>query len=143
MTTSSNLQLSLISVICVIICVHHSDAFNLSPKPNIIFREPAISGPGFPKMRSSYFGFTISLKRNRLISFQISPYLHDSFSFIARCRFRWKSSDTHGTRMRVTHLSLYESIFETKEDEHKKKLQDTNTCDDITQPSGCLYQYDD
>lgn len=53
------------AVILVLICVHHSDAFNLSPKPNMVFREPKVSGVGMPKMRSSYFGFTLNLKQNR------------------------------------------------------------------------------
>lgn len=54
---------SLISVILV--CVHNGDTFNLSPKPNIVFREPKSSGVGMPKMRSSYFGFSLNLKQNR------------------------------------------------------------------------------
>lgn len=56
---------SVIFVIFVLICVHNGNAFNLSPNPNIIFREPKPSAIGMPKMRSSYFGFTLNLKQNR------------------------------------------------------------------------------
>lgn len=53
------------TVILVLVCVHNIYAFNLSPKPNIIFREPRASGVSMPKMRSSYFGFLLNLKQNR------------------------------------------------------------------------------
>lgn len=54
-----------ITVILVLVSVHDIDAFNLSPKPNIVLREPQTVGTGMPKMRSSYFGFSLNLKRNR------------------------------------------------------------------------------
>lgn len=41
-----------------------NDAFNVSPNPNIILREPQYRS-FMPKTRSSYFGFTINLKRDR------------------------------------------------------------------------------
>ncbi|XP_031627778.1 integrin alpha-PS3-like [Contarinia nasturtii] len=56
------------TVILVLICVmHNGNAFNLSPKPNIVFREPKASGVGMPKMRSSYFGFSLNLKQNSVL----------------------------------------------------------------------------
>ncbi|CAD7013277.1 unnamed protein product [Ceratitis capitata] len=36
-------------------------AYNLSPKPNIIVKDPQFS-TGLPKVESSYFGFTINLR---------------------------------------------------------------------------------
>lgn len=50
-------------MILVLICVLESSAFNLSPKPNLVVREPPSSG--MSKMRSSYFGLSVTLKRNR------------------------------------------------------------------------------
>lgn len=63
--TAFRVTLSFVSVILLIINVHNGNAFNLSPKPNIVFREPKSSGVGMPKMRSSYFGFSLNLKQNR------------------------------------------------------------------------------
>lgn len=54
-----------ITVILVIGCVNQCISFNLSPKPNFVLREPKLSSVGMPKMRSSYFGFSINLKQNR------------------------------------------------------------------------------
>lgn len=73
-----------IAVILVLIC--DNNAFNLSPKPNIVFREPKSVGLGMQKVRSSYFGFTLNLKQNRLISMLIAKI----FSFI--CSFYRKLS---------------------------------------------------
>lgn len=50
-----------------------SNAFNLSPKPNIrveynYWAQPKTAsntGSGIPQYRSSYFGFSLILKRNR------------------------------------------------------------------------------
>lgn len=41
-----------------------NNGFNVSPNPNIIFREPNLQ-TAIPKTRSSYFGFSINLKSNR------------------------------------------------------------------------------
>uniref|UniRef100_W8BH52 Integrin alpha-PS3 n=1 Tax=Ceratitis capitata TaxID=7213 RepID=W8BH52_CERCA len=40
---------------------HLTNAYNLSPKPNIIVKDPQFS-TGLPKVESSYFGFTINLR---------------------------------------------------------------------------------
>ncbi|XP_055326061.1 integrin alpha-PS3-like, partial [Sitodiplosis mosellana] len=58
---------SSVSVILVLVCVHDGKAFNLSPKPNIVLREPKTLGTGIPKMRSSYFGFSLNLKQNSVL----------------------------------------------------------------------------
>lgn len=63
--SACSVKFNLIIVIWVLVCVHNGNGFNLSPKPNIIFHEPKPSGIGMPKMRSSYFGFTLNLKQNR------------------------------------------------------------------------------
>lgn len=62
------------NVIIVLIClIYKINAFNLSPQPNIVINEPASSlKTGMPKTRSSYFGFTINLKHNRLVTAQIN-----------------------------------------------------------------------
>lgn len=64
---SSSLFFTL-SVILVLVNVldKSTNAFNISPKPNIVLREPiSLSKTGMPKVRSSYFGFSINLKQNR------------------------------------------------------------------------------
>lgn len=44
-------------------------AFNLSPRPNLVLREPQLPETVMaqPKTRSSYFGFTINMRRNRCV----------------------------------------------------------------------------
>lgn len=54
-----------VTVILVLVCVYDGNAFNLSPKPNIVLREPKSLDNGMPKIRSSYFGFSLNLKQNR------------------------------------------------------------------------------
>ena len=54
-----------ITVILVLVSVRDGNAFNLSPKPNVVLREPKTVDNGMPKMRSSYFGFSLNLKQNR------------------------------------------------------------------------------
>lgn len=61
-----NLMFQLATVIVLFIQANFSDAFNLSPKPNIIFREPKF-GFGMPKVRSSYFGFSLNLKQTSVL----------------------------------------------------------------------------
>lgn len=56
---------SLFAVILVLFCCQSGNAFNLSPNPYVVFREPKLSSNGMPKMRSSYFGFSLNLKQNR------------------------------------------------------------------------------
>ncbi|XP_055309563.1 integrin alpha-PS3-like [Sitodiplosis mosellana] len=58
---------SSVTVILALVCVHDGKAFNLSPKPNIVLREPKTLGTGIPKMRSSYFGFSLNLKQNSVL----------------------------------------------------------------------------
>ncbi|XP_055304015.1 integrin alpha-PS3-like [Sitodiplosis mosellana] len=65
--TAVRVIFNFISVILVLFCVHNGDTFNLSPQPNIVFREPKSTGVGIPKMRSSYFGFSLSLKQNSVL----------------------------------------------------------------------------
>lgn len=60
-----SLLFSLIAVILVLFCCQSGNAFNLSPYPYVVVREPKYSNNGMPKMRSSYFGFSINLKQNR------------------------------------------------------------------------------
>lgn len=60
-----NTKNCLIAVILVHVYINNSNAFNLSPKPNIILRQPKALPVGLPKTRSSYFGFSLNLKRNR------------------------------------------------------------------------------
>lgn len=63
---SANVSRLTIPVILVLVLMYKCDAFNLSPKPNIVFREPITSqNVRMPKMRSSYFGFSVNLKHNR------------------------------------------------------------------------------
>lgn len=58
--------ISILIVIVAFIYIQKCKAFNLSPKPNLVLHEPkAKINAGMPKMRSSYFGFSINLKRNR------------------------------------------------------------------------------
>lgn len=52
-------------ILLVLACVYNGNSFNLSPKPNIVIHEPKTPTIGMPKLRSSYFGFTINLKQNR------------------------------------------------------------------------------
>lgn len=59
-----NLALNYFTVIVIVINISVCNAFNLSPNPNIVLREPQLKTT-MPKMRSSYFGFTINLKHNR------------------------------------------------------------------------------
>lgn len=53
-----------IVIVVLFSCCVTNFAFNLSPNPNIVLREPQLK-TAMPKMRSSYFGFTLNLKRNR------------------------------------------------------------------------------
>lgn len=53
-----------IVILIVLSCCAANFGFNLSPNPNIVLREPQLR-TAMPKMRSSYFGFTLNLKRNR------------------------------------------------------------------------------
>ena len=46
----------------IVCCVNIIYCFNLSPKPNIIVQEPPNHRP---KERSSYFGYTIVLRKKR------------------------------------------------------------------------------
>lgn len=71
-TNNSNikfkLNLSAIIVKLTVILVlfsHINYAFNISPQPNLILREPKTSKLLMEKTRSSYFGFSINLKRDR------------------------------------------------------------------------------
>lgn len=48
----------------VLICLHRSDGFNVSPVPNIIIREPKTIN----NANSSYFGLSINLKTNRYVT---------------------------------------------------------------------------
>lgn len=59
-----NLMFSLFAIVMLLKEAKFSDAFNLSPKPNFILHEPK-ADIGLPKVRSSYFGFTLNLKQNR------------------------------------------------------------------------------
>lgn len=63
--TKIDLLFRSVAVIIVIVCIYDSGAFNLSKKPNIVLREPKLTGDGMPKIRSSYFGFSLNLKQNR------------------------------------------------------------------------------
>lgn len=56
---------SLVAVIFVLFCCQIGNAFNLSPNPYAVFQKPELPNNGMPKMRSSYFGFSLNLKRNR------------------------------------------------------------------------------
>lgn len=56
-----------LSVILVLL-IESGLAFNISPHPNIVVREPINNKLLMPKMRSSYFGFSINLKRDRWVS---------------------------------------------------------------------------
>lgn len=51
-------------LIFVFMIFGESDAFNLSPNPNIIIQEPLTYKSPLEKGRSSYFGFSIYLKSN-------------------------------------------------------------------------------
>ena len=54
-----------IYVFCVIVVgVNIAYGFNLSPKPNVVVQEPTLNTFN-AKERSSYFGYTISLRTNR------------------------------------------------------------------------------
>lgn len=58
--------ISILIVIVAFISIQKCKAFNVSPKPNVVLHEPiAKINAGMAKMRSSYFGFSINLKRNR------------------------------------------------------------------------------
>lgn len=61
-----SVKLKSIIVIFLFICLHKCNAYNISPKPNKIFRDPITNlNTRMPKVRSSYFGFSINLKHNR------------------------------------------------------------------------------
>ncbi|XP_017013569.2 integrin alpha-PS3 isoform X2 [Drosophila takahashii] len=54
-------------VVVLSVCLSsHSDAFNLSPRPNRQISDPQFV-TGLPKVRASYFGFTMSLRPNGII----------------------------------------------------------------------------
>lgn len=59
--------IKVLSVICCLV-IEHNHAFNLSPHPHIVLREPADMKTFMPKMRSSYFGYSINLKKDRWVS---------------------------------------------------------------------------
>lgn len=48
----------------ILLCFTMSYGFNISPNPNIVLREPILETK-LPKIRSSYFGFSINLKHDR------------------------------------------------------------------------------
>lgn len=54
--------LSCVVLVTIIVC--NVSAFNLSPKPNLVFAEPKLQ-TYLPKARSSYFGFSVILRENR------------------------------------------------------------------------------
>lgn len=60
-----SVMFNFMTVILFLVLFDIVSAFNLSPKPNIVVREPKSTNIGRPKVRSSYFGFSLSLKRNR------------------------------------------------------------------------------
>lgn len=57
------INIYLIIVITVIFILSYSYGFNLSPKPNVIFKEPNLPTVQ-PKSQSSYFGFSLLLRPN-------------------------------------------------------------------------------
>lgn len=64
----SSFVFNLSTVIFLLVLVDINKSFNLSPKPNIVLREPNFElNIGRPKVRSSYFGFSLNLKRNRYL----------------------------------------------------------------------------
>jgi len=53
----------LVVVVLTVCLSSHSDAFNLSPRPNRQILDPQFA-TSLPKVRASYFGFTMSLRPN-------------------------------------------------------------------------------
>lgn len=61
-----NRELAGIALLLAVYLMSSVIGFNLSPRPNLVLREPQMDDPvGQPKTRSSYFGFTINMRRNR------------------------------------------------------------------------------
>ncbi|XP_016941080.4 integrin alpha-PS3 isoform X1 [Drosophila suzukii] len=56
----------LVAVVLTVCLSSHSDAFNLSPRPNRQILDPQFA-TSLPKVRASYFGFTMSLRPNGII----------------------------------------------------------------------------
>lgn len=62
-------KLAALATVTILILIDHGMyGFNLSPKPNLIFREPKLDY-GLPKTQSSYFGYTINLRTSRQVIF--------------------------------------------------------------------------
>ncbi|XP_011178712.1 integrin alpha-PS3 isoform X2 [Zeugodacus cucurbitae] len=60
MALKSHLHILVLSLVFLTL-FHRLVAYNLSPKPNIIVKDPQFATP-LPKVESSYFGFTINLR---------------------------------------------------------------------------------
>lgn len=54
----------LLSLIVVVKLVYVTDGFNLSPNPNLVLMYPPVN-TFQPQVRSSYFGYSINLRKNR------------------------------------------------------------------------------
>lgn len=54
--------------VILLLFIECNHAFNLSPHPHIVLREPTDLKSFMTKTRSSYFGFSINLKRDRWVS---------------------------------------------------------------------------
>lgn len=60
-------KMFMLTVILLLICplIVVNNAFNLAPHPHIVLREPNNLKTFMPKVRSSYFGYAINLKKDR------------------------------------------------------------------------------
>lgn len=45
----------------VVLIVQSVNGYNLSPKPNVVLKDPQLSTP-MPKYESSYFGYSLTLR---------------------------------------------------------------------------------
>lgn len=61
----TNLSAIIMYLSVIILLVESLHAFNISPHPNYVLREPGHLKSSMPKMRSSYFGFSLNLKKTR------------------------------------------------------------------------------
>lgn len=57
------------------------NGFNISPKPNMVFKEPSLKVYK-PKVRSSYFGFTLNLREQRYVLGSFIFYVHRTNAII-------------------------------------------------------------
>lgn len=65
----------LLNLTVILALINLNYAFNISPHPNIIVREPTNSKIFMPKIRSSYFGFSLNLKKDRWANIDYSILL--------------------------------------------------------------------